>query len=109
MVRRTPLNQRQRELLWTRQAGLCSVCRDPLEPGRFEDDHAIALIDGGTNDLANRRLLHGRCHSEKSAQEHVANSHVKRIRYGRTKKSAPMPGSRKSKIKKHMDGSVSFR
>lgn len=109
MTKRTPLNQRQRELLWTKQLGLCAVCREPLEPGRFEDDHALSLIDGGTNDLSNRRLLHPRCHAEKSAHEHRENSKAKRLKYGRTRKSPPMPGSRKSRFKKHMDGRVSFR
>jgi 5-methylcytosine-specific restriction protein A len=106
MLKRTPLNQRQKEKLWERQAGLCAACREPLEAGRFEDDHALALIDGGTNDLSNRRLLHPRCHRPKSAQEHSANSHVKRIKYGRTKRSRPMPGTKASGIRKRMNGNV---
>lgn len=102
--KRTPLNQRQKTLLWDKQQGLCGICREPLDPGRFEDDHALALVDGGTNALENRRLVHPRCHRGKSAVEHSANSHAKRIKYGRTKRSAPMPGSRKSKWKANMDG-----
>lgn len=109
MTKRTPLNQRQKEVLWERQNGLCAVCRTPLAPGRFEDDHTLALIDGGTNELANRRLVHAPCHREKSIREHKANSKVKRLKYGRTRKGPPMPGSRNSKFKKHMDGSVSWR
>lgn len=85
MIHRTPLNQRQKELLWSKQSGLCAECREPLEPGRFEDDHTLALIDGGTNELSNRRLLHPRCHRAKSAVEHRANSKVKRLKYGKTK------------------------
>src|SRR5262245_19523933 len=90
-VRRTPLNQRQREVLWNKQLGLCGICREELDAGRFEDDHILALIDGGTNDIANRRLVHPRCHREKSSGEHSANCHVKRVKFGRTKSGREFP------------------
>jgi 5-methylcytosine-specific restriction endonuclease McrA len=110
-VKRTPLNMRQKQLLWDKQAGLCAVasCRTVLVPGRAEDDHHLALVDGGTNELSNRRLICIPCHKAKSAIEHKNNAKAKRIKYGRTRKGPPMAGSRKSRLKKHMDGSVSER
>lgn len=110
-MKRTPLNQRQRELLWQRQMGLCAIpsCREKLRAGFIIDDHALALIDGGTNDLGNRQLICVECSKTKSAQEHKANSKAKRLKFGRTRKGPPMAGSRASKFKKHMDGSVSER
>lgn len=109
MIKRTPLNQRQKEVLWNRQNGLCRACHAPLKPGQFEDDHVLALIDGGTNILGNRALTCIPCHKAKSAKEHSANSKAKRLKYGRTRKGRPMDGSRDSPLKKHMDGSVSRR
>lgn len=111
MIKRTPLSMRQKQVLWDRQLGLCGVekCREPLKEGSFEDDHHIPLEGGGTNELSNRRLICIPCHKEKTKAEAKARGKVDRIKYGRTKRSAPMPGSRKSKIKKHMDGSISWR
>lgn len=111
MIKRTPLSQRQKEKLWEKQQGLCAVasCRTVLVPGRAEDDHHLALVDGGTNELSNRRLICSECHKVKSALEHKANSKAKRLKFGRTRTSQPMPGSKRSRFKKHMDGSVSER
>lgn len=111
MEKRTALSQRQKELLWAKQLGLCGVptCRAPLEHGRFEDDHHLALIDGGTNEPSNRRLICIPCHAAKSALEHKANSKAKRLKYGRTRKGPPMPGSRKSNLKKKLNGEVEWR
>jgi 5-methylcytosine-specific restriction endonuclease McrA len=108
-MKRTPLNMRQKQLLWDKQKGLCRSCYEPLKADSFEDDHHLALIDGGTNELQNRRLICIPCHKAKSALEHKANSKAKRLKYGRTRKSRPMDGSRDSPLKKHMDGSVSRR
>lgn len=111
MIKRTPLNQRQKALLWERQQGLCAVekCRAPLKPRGFEDDHWTPLHLGGTNELSNRRLICEPCHRAKSAQEIRENAKAKRLRFGKTRSGPPMPGSRKSRFKKHMDGSVSER
>jgi len=109
MIKRSPLSMRQKALLWDKQQGLCGICREKLEPGRFDDDHILALVDGGTNELGNRRLVCVPCHREKSAREHTANSKTKRLRFGKARKAPPMAGSRKSRLKKHMDGTVSVR
>jgi 5-methylcytosine-specific restriction protein A len=111
MEKRTPLNQRQKALLLEKQGGLCAVsnCRVKLDGGRFEDDHWTPLHLGGTNELSNRRLICVPCHKAKTIAENKLNAKAKRIRFGRTRKGPPMPGSRKSRLKKHMDGSVSER
>jgi hypothetical protein len=88
-VKRTPLNQRQKALLLEKQGELCAVtsCRVPIGNGKpFEDDHHLALIDGGTNELSNRRLICIPCHKVKSAIEHKNNAKAKRIKFGKTKR-----------------------
>ena len=109
--KRTPLNQRQKQLLLDRQLNLCAVetCRTKLDGGQFEDDHWTPLHLGGTNELSNRRLICIPCHKTKTIAENKQRGKVRRIRYGKTRTSQPMPGSRRSKFKKHMDGSVSER
>lgn len=112
MDKRQPLNMRQKQLLLDKQQNLCAVkaCRAPIGEGKpFEDDHWIPLHLGGTNELNNRRLICIPCHKAKTKAEAKSRGKVRRIKYGRTRKSAPMPGSRKSKIKKHFDGSISWR
>jgi 5-methylcytosine-specific restriction protein A len=107
-IKRTPLSQRQKEKLWEKQGGLCAIegCREPLKHGRFEDDHILALVDNGTNDLSNRRLICIECHKLKSIGEHKQNSKVKRLKYGRTKSGRPMPGTKASGIRKRMNGTI---
>lgn len=112
MKPRRYLTQKQKDRLLQKQAYRCAVpeCREPIGNGkRYEDDHWLARIDGGGEELENRRLICPRCHRVKSAGEHKANSKAKRIKFGRTRKGPPMAGSRKSRLKKHMDGSVSWR
>ena len=108
-VKRTPLSMRQKSVLWDKQQGLCRSCYEPLKADSFEDDHHLALIDGGTNELSNRRLICIPCHKAKSATEHKNNAKAKRLKYGKAQTSAPMPGSRRSRFKKHMNGQVSER
>lgn len=109
---RRPLTQKQKDYLLRKQAYRCAVpeCREAIGNGkRFEDDHWLARIDGGGEEIENRRLICPRCHRPKSTTEHKANSKAKRLRFGKAQKSQPMPGSRKSRIKFHMDRTWSYR
>lgn len=106
---RRPLTQKQKEAIWIRQKGKCASCNLPFAPSRMQDDHHLARVDGGGEELANRRLVCVPCHRPKSVREHKANKKAKRLRFGKAKRSAPMPGSRDSKIKRHLDGTWSWR
>jgi 5-methylcytosine-specific restriction protein A len=109
VIKRTPLNLRQKEVLWAKQSGLCAVekCRRPLKHGDFEDDHWTPLHLGGTNELSNRRLIcRVPCHREKTAAESKLQAKAKRLKYGRTKSGRPMPGTKASGIRKRMNGTV---
>lgn len=56
----------QKELvsLYRRQMGKCAYCGQPItkETG-WHDHHVIRRVDGGSNTLKNRALLHPNCHS----------------------------------------------
>ncbi|WP_220812436.1 group II intron reverse transcriptase/maturase [Pseudomonas paralcaligenes] len=50
--------------LFTRQKGKCALCNHPIskETG-WHDHHVIRRVDGGSDLLSNRVLLHPNCHS----------------------------------------------
>lgn len=55
-------------LLWLRDQGACALCgRDCSVIGRWEADHAIPLIEGGSYELDNLRTLCVPCHKAQTA------------------------------------------
>jgi 5-methylcytosine-specific restriction endonuclease McrA len=59
--------------LWTRDAGICGICSEPVEadlawPDKFSKtlDHVIPLSRGGEHSWANAQLAHAVCNSRKS-------------------------------------------
>ena len=97
------------------QNGICA-CGCGVKLGaageRIEFDHTQALILGGENREGNLRALRSRCHKGKTRQD-VAQKSIearKRAKFlGLDKPKRPMPGSRASKWKKRLDGTVVLR
>ena len=91
---------------------MCQNCAVKLKPGNWHLDHHIRLKDGGANREANLRVLCEPCHREKTGQENKDQAKANRIKartYGIKKPGPPMPGSRASKWKKKLDGTVELR
>lgn len=92
------------------QDGICACgCGVKLgaagEPIEF--DHEVALINGGRNDEANLRALRRPCHRAKTAQDVAQKAKDARVRakhLGIKETRCPMPGGRKSKWKRTLDG-----
>ncbi len=62
---RTAKRNRRYRQLFKRQHGLCPVCRQHLESGEeTHTHHVIPKKSGGTDDLANLRLVHVYCHHQ---------------------------------------------
>ena len=70
-----------KQLLFERQAGLCGLCQDVMNPDEVLDstclqvDHLTPASKGGTNDKANLVLAHRKCNQEKAGKtfdEYVA-------------------------------------
>lgn len=77
-----------------------------------EFDHIIALINGGENRQSNIEALCKSCHAIKTGADVAEKSKVARVRkkhLGIAKPKRPMPGSRASKWRKRMDGTVERR
>lgn len=73
------------------------------------DEHLVPLADGGTNNLENRDIAHKKCATVKTQREAVSRGKLRRAaqkHYGAKTSVNPMPGSRRSKWKRKMDGSV---
>lgn len=108
MEARRYLSQTRRLEICEAQGYRCSECGKPLIAGHYEFDHIQALEHDGDNASDNwRALCTSPCHKLKTKADHQARGKRNRLAVGgRQKKGRPMPGSRGSKFKKCMDGSV---
>ena len=100
--------------IWTRAKGRCQICDRKLMSGdKWDRDHIVPLADGGQNRESNFQVACNWCHGRKTSSENVTRAKVR----SKTKKHAgirervsrPFPGSKQSRFKKHVDGSVSIR
>lgn len=105
------LTQKQRAELVLAQGGRCPMCGNKLQPGHIEFDHIQALEHGGDNAADNwRAICTSPCHKLKTKADHQARAKRDRIAIGgRQRKGPPMAGSRQSKWKRRMDGTVERR
>lgn len=79
---------------------------------KFHFDHDIADGLGGEPELWNCKVLCHACHAEKTAKHDIPKiAKVKRIqdKHNGIKKPSRMAGSKDSKFKKRMDGTVVLR
>jgi 5-methylcytosine-specific restriction protein A len=89
--------------------GKCAVCTLTTLAGQY--DHVIPLILGGEHREANLQWLCVPCHKAKTALDVKLKAKVARVqkRHLGIKKPSRFPGSRDSRWKKKMDGSVVLR
>lgn len=98
-----------------RSGGKCGSCRITLTPKTgIEYDHRIPDAVGGMNSVANCVPLCRNCHGSKTNTDVREIARTKRVRDKHTgalkkRQGKPMPGTKASGWKKHMDGSVSRR
>lgn len=92
-----------------RAGGHCENCTARLATGQFHYDHVIPDAMGGEPTLANCAVLCKACHSLKTTKADVPNiaraKRRERKHFGIRKRST-FPGSRDSRWKKKIDGSV---
>ncbi len=110
--KRKPLTKLQRAKMFLDHNGTCVICGRPIlhtEP--WIDEHVRALELLGTNGMNNRGPAHVACARKKTDEEAPMMAKAKRqqANYLGAKKEATMPGSRNSKWKKKMNGTVERR
>lgn len=93
--------------------GRCQFCtRRITASDTWALDHRVALVNGGQHREGNLQVLCSWCHARKTKADVAEKSRTYKRRkshYGLRKAKNPMPGSRASKFKKRMDGTVEIR
>lgn len=105
----TMIPERVKLRIYERAKGLCQRCGRKLFPGHWDCDHTVALINGGENRESNlQALCDNPCHSGKTRED----VKIKAITYRKKKahiglrKKSRFPGSKDSKWKRKLDGTV---
>lgn len=93
--------------------GHCKCCTRFIDGSALvaEYDHAIPLILGGANRETNLQLLCSECHAAKTKRDVKIKAKVARVqkKHIGIRKPSRFPGSRDSRFKKKIDGSVVLR
>lgn len=100
--------------IYRAQDGRCKSCTRKLSPGNITADHIKPLEDGGQNRESNMQLIcTAPCSSDKTGQENSRRANADRAlakHLGfKPKFTRPLPGSRKSRYKRKVDGTVVLR
>lgn len=110
----TAVPPRVRARQFIRDKGCCRKCGRKINAGdTWETDHIVAVINGGANAESNLQTLCGWCHRGKTGEDVAEKAKAARKfqkHYGiKKRKGPPMPGSRDSRFKRRMDGTVERR
>jgi 5-methylcytosine-specific restriction endonuclease McrA len=57
-----------REVVWSRNAGMCGICQRPVPLKGMHVDHIIPLARGGEHSYANTQPAHPTCNARKGAK-----------------------------------------
>ncbi len=110
---RQEFDRKTRRQAYDLAGGVCAMCRLPIQ-GRADYDHKLPAALGGDNSLENCQVLCAKCHRLKTGKEDVprirkADRQRDKATGAKKRKGRPMPGSRDSKIKRKVDGTVEWR
>ncbi len=111
MTRRR-MNTTRRARIFQAANGICHICGEPIDGTRerWDADHVIPLEISGDDSDDNLRPAHERCHRAKTSKEDAPTiAKCKRVaakHSGARKAKATLPGSKHSKWKRKIDGTV---
>lgn len=90
--------------------GICQLTRRKIRAGEaWALDHIVPLADGGEHCETNLQPVLKEPHQEKTSAENTARAKVRAIKskhIGIKESRNPLPGSKRSKWKRKMDGTV---
>lgn len=93
--------------------GRCAGCGMRIGPGqRWDLDHIVPLSEGGSNGEDNLQVLCRTCHGGKTRREQseAGKARRRRLRHlGANEPRSTLPGSRRSRWKRSLDGTVHKR
>lgn len=110
----TRIPDRVRLRVYLRADGRCLLCGRKIGNGgvNWHCDHISALVLGGENRESNLRPICEWCHYRKTKTdiaEKAVTYRKRKASLGLKRSKNPMPGSRSSRWKKKMDGTVILR
>jgi 5-methylcytosine-specific restriction protein A len=113
-TKRKPMTPRMRLKVWEAHKGICALCGTQINGvrERWIVEHLRALELGGTDTEDNMAPAHEACAIAKTVGkngDHARAAKAKRVKskhLGIKKSKNPLPGSKGSKWKRKMDGSV---
>jgi hypothetical protein len=114
-MKRQRLSTKQRVELFERCAGVCHICRLPIQPGqRWEVSHVVPLGLGGTDTDDNRAPAHRHpCHDWQTRVTDVPAIARARRAYARHigayEPRRRLPFGRTDRLKKKIDGTIVMR
>lgn len=113
-TKRKPMTPRMRLKVWENHKGICKLCDCKIDGvrERWIVEHIIPLALGGKDEPENMAPAHEACALAKTfgkSGDIAKAAKAKRMKskhIGLKKSKNPLPGSKGSKFKKKMDGSV---
>ena len=108
----TPAPPRVRLRVFEKYKGVCYLSGRKIMPGdKWQLEHPQALINGGENRESNMAPVLVEPHKVKTAQDLAQKSKDYRVRakHNGIRKPSRFPGSRDSRFKKRLDGTVVLR
>lgn len=58
----------ERDVVWSRDGGICYLCEEPADPDDWHLEHVVPLIAGGEHSYANTAVSHPECNRAKGAR-----------------------------------------
>lgn len=114
MTKRRRWSATQRVALFLKHGGTCHMCGGRIDAGQaWEVSHEVPLELGGADDDENAKPAHYKCHRNHTATVDIPNIAKAKRRQARDlgakRSSNPLPGGKRSKWKRRMDGTVVLR
>jgi 5-methylcytosine-specific restriction endonuclease McrA len=110
LTKRTTITPKRRAEVFRDAGGICHLCSRKIAPGEpWDVEHPKAIGLGGADDKTNWLPAHKDCHAGKSREDirimRKADRQMKKAIGVKTSRN-PLPGGKRSKWKKRMDGTV---
>lgn len=106
----SPIPPRVRLRIFERFDGICQITKRKIRAGdAWAIDHIVPLADGGSHCETNLVPVLEIAHRQKTSKENTERAKVRSIKKkhsGITNDRQPMAGSKKSRWKRKMDGTV---
>lgn len=109
------MTAKRRKAIFHEAGGICHICALPIDADneRWEVEHVIPIKLGGIDDFPNTQPAHTSCHKAKTKGDITRIAKAKRVEKKHNGTFRPprniVPGSKASRFKKKLNGTVEIR